>query len=133
MKVIACIGETRQEREAGITFLVLFKQIEAIAAKVKDWKNVVIAYEPVWAIGTGLTATPEIAQEVHQRIRAWFCAHISSEVAASIRIVYGGSENAKTAEGLISQPDIDGFLVGGASLKPEFVDICNAAASKKYN
>merc|ERR1712232_779680 len=88
-----------------------------------DAEKVVIAYEPVWAIGTGVTATPEDAQATHAGIRKLIADNASPEVAAAIRIQYGGSANAKNAPELSAQPDIDGFLVGGASLKPEFKDI----------
>lgn len=126
MKVIACIGETLAEREAGQTEAVVFRQTQAIADVVKDWSNVVIAYEPVWAIGTGKTASPAQAQEVHAALRKWFTEKVSPEVSDSIRIQYGGSVTAANCRELASQPDIDGFLVGGASLKPEFVQIVNA-------
>lgn len=126
LKVIACIGETLAEREAGQTEAVVFRQTKAIADVVKDWSNVVVAYEPVWAIGTGKTATPAQAQEVHAALRKWFTENVSPEVSDSIRIQYGGSVTAANARELGSQPDIDGFLVGGASLKPEFVQIVNA-------
>jgi len=126
LKVIACIGETLQEREAGQTEAVVFRQMKAIAAQVKDWTNVVVAYEPVWAIGTGKTATPAQAQEVHAALRKWLVENVSPAVSASLRIQYGGSVTAANCRELASQPDIDGFLVGGASLKPEFVEIVNA-------
>lgn len=126
MKVIACIGETLQEREAGQTEAVVFRQTKAIAAVVKDWSNVVVAYEPVWAIGTGVTASPQQAQDVHAALRKWFVENVSQAVSDGIRIQYGGSVTAANCRELGSQPDIDGFLVGGASLKPEFVQIVNA-------
>lgn len=126
LKVIACIGETLQEREAGQTEAVVFRQTKALAALIKDWTNVVLAYEPVWAIGTGKTATPAQAQEVHAALRKWLTENVSPEVSAALRIQYGGSVTAANAKELGSQPDIDGFLVGGASLKPEFVQIVNA-------
>lgn len=126
LKVIACIGETLQEREAGQTEAVVFRQTKALADAVKDWTNVVLAYEPVWAIGTGKTATPQQAQEVHAALRKWLTENVSADVSASLRIQYGGSVTAGNAKELASQPDIDGFLVGGASLKPEFVQIVNA-------
>ncbi|KAG5898619.1 hypothetical protein JTB14_020995 [Gonioctena quinquepunctata] len=126
LKVIACIGETLEEREAGKTEEVVFRQTKAIADKIKDWTNVVIAYEPVWAIGTGKTASPQQAQEVHKSLREWMGKNISPEVAQSTRIQYGGSVTAANCKELAGQQDIDGFLVGGASLKPEFVDIINA-------
>lgn len=86
----------------------------------------VIAYEPVWAIGTGKTATPEQAQEVHKALRGWFAENVNPQVAESIQIQYGGSVTGANCKELAAQPDIDGFLVGGASLKPEFVSIVNA-------
>jgi triosephosphate isomerase (TIM) len=88
----------------------------------------VIAYEPVWAIGTGKTATPQQAQEVHAQLRRWLAENVSESVSQTTRILYGGSVTGSNAKELGSQPDIDGFLVGGASLKPEFIDICNARA-----
>jgi len=126
LKVIPCVGEKLEEREAGKTQEVVFKQLEAIAAKVSDWNRVVLAYEPVWAIGTGKTATPEQAQEVHAAIRAWLKDKVSAEVSDGTRILYGGSVTADNCRELAKCPDIDGSLVGGASLKPDFVKIINA-------
>lgn len=126
--VIACIGELLEEREAGLTMDVNTRQLKAIADKVSDWSNVVIAYEPVWAIGTGKVASPQEAQEVHEALRAWLAANVSADVAESTRIIYGGSVKPKNAQDLAKQPDIDGFLVGGASLKPDFVDVIDAYA-----
>merc|ERR1712061_506681 len=93
--------------------------------------TVVIAYEPVWAIGTGLTATPEDAQATHKGIRDLIAKHAKAGVAEAIRIQYGGSANAANAPELSAQPDVDGFLVGGASLKPEFKDIVAAISAAK--
>ncbi len=126
LSVIACIGEKLEEREAGETMNVNTRQLAAIAAQVEDWSRVVIAYEPVWAIGTGKVATPEQAQEVHASLRAWLSDNVSTEVAAATRIIYGGSVKPKNANDLASQADIDGFLVGGASLKPDFVEVIDA-------
>jgi len=126
--VIPCVGEKLEEREANQTMDVVAKQMKAIADKVSDWSKVVIAYEPVWAIGTGKTASPEQAQEVHEKLRAWLAANVSAEVAAKTRIIYGGSVKGSNAKELAAKPDIDGFLVGGASLKPEFVEIINASS-----
>jgi len=126
--VIACIGEKLEEREAGKTEEVVFKQMQAIAAKVKNWEKVVVAYEPVWAIGTGKTATPQQAQDVHAQLRNWLKEKVSETVANSTRIIYGGSVTGGTCRELAQSPDIDGFLVGGASLKPEFIEIINAKA-----
>ena len=127
ISVIACCGEPLENREAGTTNEFVFPQIKAYADvfSPEDWKRVVIAYEPIWAIGTGLTATPEQAQDTHKAIREYLGQIAGNDVASNTRILYGGSANAKTAPGLSAKPDIDGFLVGGASLKPEFADIVN--------
>lgn len=85
-----------------------------------------MAYEPVWAIGTGKTATPQQAQEVHDKLRQWFTKNVSDDVSKSLRIIYGGSVTPDNAKDLAKEKDIDGFLVGGASLKPGFVQIVNA-------
>jgi len=100
--------------------------LKAVIDKVKDWSNIVVAYEPIWAIGTGKVATTEQAQEVHAAIRKFLSKEISSDVAEATRILYGGSVSEKNCKDLAKQSDIDGFLVGGASLKPAFVDIVNA-------
>jgi glyceraldehyde 3-phosphate dehydrogenase len=129
VNVIACIGETMEEREAGQFAEVNTRQLAAYAASITDWDKVVIAYEPVWAIGTGLTASSEQAQEVHAVLRSWLAEHVSVSVAEKTRIIYGGSVNAGNSDELAGMDDIDGFLVGGASLKPDFVDIVNAGAA----
>lgn len=125
VSVIACVGETLRDREDGRMASVVVSQLATIAAVLRqdEWKSVVLAYEPVWAIGTGKVATPEQAQEVHLLIREWLGANVGPEVAAATRILYGGSVTASSAPQLYSQRDINGFLVGGASLKPEFVQI----------
>lgn len=132
IKVLACCGEPLENREAGTTNDFVFPQIKAYADvfTADDWKNVVIAYEPIWAIGTGLTATPEQAQDTHADIRKYLGEIAGADVAAETRILYGGSANAATAPGLSAKEDIDGFLVGGASLKPEFADIVNCQGSE---
>lgn len=124
--VIACIGELLEERERNETMSVCATQMKAIAENVDDWSRVVIAYEPVWAIGTGKVATPDQAQEVHDELRKWLASNVSKEVADSTRILYGGSVSASNCIELGKKPDVDGFLVGGASLKPDFVQIVNA-------
>lgn len=131
LTVIACIGEKLEEREAGKTLEVNFRQLAAISANVNNWQKVVIAYEPVWAIGTGVTATPEQAQEVHEKLREWLTSNVSAMVGRTTRIIYGGSVSAANCKALGLQPDIDGFLVGGASLKPEFVDIIHARTTRE--
>lgn len=124
--VILCCGESLEQREKGVTVQHVTSQLKAVADKVEDWSKIVVAYEPIWAIGTGKVATVEQAQEVHKAIRDWLKSDVSSEAAEKTRILYGGSVSAKNCKDLAKQPDIDGFLVGGASLKPEFVDIINA-------
>ncbi|KAE9548024.1 hypothetical protein FO519_008764 [Halicephalobus sp. NKZ332] len=126
LQVIFCIGESLEEREAGQAKSVNFRQLQAIVDKNVDWSKVVIAYEAVWAIGTGKTATPDQAQEIHVSIREFLKEKVSEEVAEKIRIIYGGSVTADNAPELARKSDIDGFFVGGASLKPDFVKIINA-------
>lgn len=121
--VIFCIGETLEEKKAGTTLDVCARQLNAAIAQVKDWTNVVVAYEPVWAIGTGLAATAEDAQDIHASLRKLLAAKLGDKVAEQTRILYGGSANGKNASSFKDKADVDGFLVGGASLKPEFVDI----------
>jgi triosephosphate isomerase len=130
LKVIACIGETLAEREAGNTLRVCERQLKSIAANVSDWSRVVVAYEPVWAIGTGKTASPAQAQEVHKDLRALLDTY-KAGIGATTRIIYGGSVKGDNADELAKQPDIDGFLVGGASLKgEEFEKIFQAGRTK---
>jgi triosephosphate isomerase len=118
--VIACVGESEEEREAGQTEFVLRLQVDALADSVGPHANLVVAYEPVWAIGTGKTATPEMAQEAH--------AFIKSRLP--VPVLYGGSVKPENAEELLAQSDVDGALVGGASLEVEsFTAICETAAS----
>jgi triosephosphate isomerase len=126
---ILCIGETLEERESGVTEQVVARQLDAVIELegVDALADGVIAYEPVWAIGTGKTATPDQAQDVHAFIRGRV-AEKSAEVAEGVRILYGGSMKPDNAKELIGKPDIDGGLIGGASLKAEdFLGICTAA------
>jgi len=125
---IVCVGETLAQRDAGQTEEVVKRQLAAVIhVNGHCISEIVVAYEPVWAIGTGKTATPEQAQAVHAVLRAQL-HHAASEHAAGIRILYGGSMNAANAAELLSQPDIDGGLIGGASLKaPDFLQIIAAA------
>jgi triosephosphate isomerase (TIM) len=121
LKVIFCIGETLKEREGGKTFSVIERQMEGGLSGLgnQEMRNMVIAYEPVWAIGTGKTATPEQAEEVHRLIRGKLAKLYSGKVSEEMRIQYGGSVTPENIKGLMSQHDIDGALVGGASLKAE--------------
>jgi len=125
---ILCIGESMDEREQGLTASVISNQLNAILNKINtsDLSGAVIAYEPIWAIGTGMTATPDEAQEVHAHIRAEINKS-SKKVAENIQILYGGSVNGSNADSLFSMPDIDGGLIGGASLTSlEFLSIVKA-------
>jgi triosephosphate isomerase len=126
---ILCVGETLAERERGATEAVVVRQLDAVLAQagVAAFGSAVIAYEPVWAIGTGLTAKPAQAQEVHALIRGRI-AQKDDTIAASLRVLYGGSVKAANAAELFAMPDVDGGLIGGASLKAdEFARICDAA------
>jgi triosephosphate isomerase len=130
MKVIICVGETLEEREKGITDKVIMAQVKGVLAGLSqsDLEKVIIAYEPVWAIGTGKNATPQQAQEVHQLIRKLVAQLYSWNAAERIIIQYGGSVKPENAKELLSQADIDGALVGGACLKAEsFAGIISAA------
>lgn len=120
---IVCIGETLEEREKDLTVSIIERQLRLSLRSFREEKKIpastILAYEPVWAIGTGRTATPEQAQEVHQFIRQWLKDQFGKQPAESIRILYGGSVKPDNVRELMSKPDIDGALVGGASLKPE--------------
>ena len=126
---ILCIGETLDQREAGVTERVVAEQLDTVIelTGVDARANSVLAYEPVWAIGTGKTATPQQAQDVHAFIRSRIAAH-GGEVSTNLLVLYGGSVKASNAAELFGMPDIDGGLIGGASLvADEFIAICNAA------
>jgi len=129
LKVMFCVGEKKDERETGTTMDVCASQLDPLFKEITEaeWANVAIAYEPVWAIGTGLTATPEMAQETHAQIRKYISDKVSLEVAKAVRIQYGGSMKGANAKELLAQPDIDGGLVGGASLKADFINVINAS------
>jgi triosephosphate isomerase len=114
LRPLLCVGETLAQREAGETMAVVTRQLEAALKGRGDTSRVTIAYEPVWAIGTGRNATPKDAAEVHKAIRAWLTKHTPGVV----RILYGGSVNQQNAADLLAQPELDGVLVGGASLDP---------------
>lgn len=125
---ILCVGETLEEREAGKTFEVIERQLSAVFHESKiNPSSLILAYEPVWAIGTGKTATPELAQTVHSFIREKLAECVGNTIAQKMRILYGGSVKPDNAVGLLSQSDIDGALVGGASLMVEsFVGVIDA-------
>ena len=125
---IVCLGEILAERESNQTLLVIQTQFQEGFADLtpQDFSRIVIAYEPVWAIGTGLTATPEMAVEVHQLIRRFAHELFGPDIARQLRILYGGSVKPENIRGLMEKEDIDGALVGGASLKPDsFAAIVN--------
>jgi len=130
LNVILCIGESADERRDGKTKEVCARQLQAVVdAGVVDWSNIVIAYEPIWAIGSKAlrAATPKEAQDTQAEIREWLAgAGLQQDAAETTRILYGGSVTPENCKSLAAQPDIDGFLVGGASLKPGFVEIINS-------
>ena len=130
LKVIYCCGESKELRESGEAFEFVFSQLENDLGKIEEMDGclkIVIAYEPIWAIGTGLTASPQQAEEMHLFIRHWLGEKFSSIASETTRILYGGSVNASNAQELAAQINIDGALVGGASLKPdEFAEIAKA-------
>jgi triosephosphate isomerase len=135
LRVIACFGETKQERDAGRTEEVVLRQVEAICRTTDEsgqgWWSLVLAYEPVWAIGTGETASPAQAQAIHLVIRRFIAEKFGPKKASKVRIIYGGSVKPGNANALYQQPDIDGFLVGGASLiARDFLSICRAVQTQ---
>jgi len=126
---VLCVGETLDQREDDATEAVIAEQLQAVLSRsgVEGFRDAVIAYEPVWAIGTGRTATPQQAQAVHAYIRGLLASH-DKGIASNVRILYGGSVKGDNAADLFAEPDIDGGLIGGASLKSEeFLTICRAA------
>ncbi|KYQ92187.1 triose phosphate isomerase [Tieghemostelium lacteum] len=133
LQVIFCVGEQLSDRNANNTEKVLDEQLHSLstALSVEDWKNIVIAYEPVWAIGTGVTASPQQAQDAHVYIRKWLAEKVNEKVSSETRILYGGSVTATNAAELAQQSEIDGFLVGGASLvAASFITIIQSVSSK---
>jgi triosephosphate isomerase len=121
LKPIVCVGEVLQEREAGVTEDILRRQCSIAFREISAGgaHTIIVAYEPVWAIGTGKTATPELAAEAHRVIRAQVAESLGDDVAAKMRVLYGGSVKPENATALMTQPEIDGALVGGASLDPQ--------------
>jgi len=131
LKVVLCVGELLSEREAGQTETVLDTQMAGGLADISeaDAKDLVIAYEPVWAIGTGVTASPDQAESAHAHLRKWIASRYSPAFSEQIQILYGGSVKPDNAEELMGQTNVDGALVGGASLKPDlFIPIIDAAS-----
>ena len=141
LQVILCIGERLEQRESGQTDQVIRSQLDACLAGLQACmatgtvdlaQQLAIAYEPVWAIGTGKVATPEQAQQAHEVVRAWMAEKLTPELAQAIRVIYGGSVTGDNCVELAGQPDIDGFLVGGASLKADFIEIIRSMANKHH-
>lgn len=129
LDVVLCIGETQAERDAGETAAVNARQLDAALDGISTLDGIVIAYEPVWAIGTGLTATPAMAQDAHAQVRRWLRARFGAPADTAV-VLYGGSVKRHNAAELFAQPDIDGGLIGGASLDADhFGDICAATSA----
>jgi len=129
---VLCVGETLDERTAGHQDIVTTRQVRTGLADIPGsfMDRVIVAYEPVWAIGTGKTATPEDAQDAHKNIRAQLARQYGQDIANRVRIIYGGSLKPDIAADIFAQPDVDGGLVGGASLNAaDFVAICKAAVA----
>ena len=134
MRPILCVGESFEERRQGIELDFAVGQVRDVTRDLNEDEaaKLIVAYEPVWAIGTGMVATPDSAQDAAQAIRADLRKTFNEHVANSVRILYGGSVTSKNAAELIEEPDVDGFLVGGASLDAnEFASICRIAAGSK--
>jgi triosephosphate isomerase len=132
LTVIFCFGEELADRKAGNHFDVVETQLREGLFHISDadWQHIVLAYEPVWAIGTGETATPEQAQEMHEHIRTLIKDNVSEAIADNVSILYGGSVKADNAAEIFSKPDVDGGLIGGAALKvDDFITIVNAMTS----
>ena len=138
MKVILCVGESMLQRETCKTQEVIERMLLAVQNEIdpKQWVNICICYEPIWAVGTGNTPSPLTVQSTHSQIREWLEAEVSKEISEVVRIIFGGSVNAQNCRELIKMKDVDGFLVGGASLTPEFadiVDVVDGIAKNKYD
>nr|XP_045623090.1 triosephosphate isomerase-like [Procambarus clarkii] len=127
IKVVACVCETKEDRESQRTEEVLYGQLESLAASISDWSRVVIAFEALWASGTGILATPAQVQEALSMLRHWLRHNVSHHVANTTRIIYAGSVSTDNCQELAKLKDLDGFLVGSAALKPDIVDIINSS------
>lgn len=128
---IICIGELSEDRTEGKSTSVVLAQLQALKDAISDWESVVLCYEPAWAVGTGVSASPAETQEMCAFIRNWVRDNTGTEAASRIPVIYGGSVNESNCKELILQPDIDGFLVGGASIQPQFRNIMETT-SKAY-
>ena len=120
LRPLLCIGENLLERDGDKTADVINTQLSAVKAKVEDWSQIILVYEPIWTFKTGKVATPEQIQESHQVVRGWVKENISEERAKEIHILYGGNVTEKNCDDIISMHDVDGFLVGGTSIKKGF-------------
>ncbi|XP_042225097.1 uncharacterized protein LOC121868499 [Homarus americanus] len=125
-QVVACVVETQKDKQTGCTEETLFAQLKALAAAITDWSRVVLAFEALWASGTGVLATPAEVQEVLAKLRQWLRQNVSNTVANTTRIIYAGSVSSTNCQELATLKDLDGFLVGSAALKPDIVHIINA-------
>ncbi|MPC49976.1 Triosephosphate isomerase B [Portunus trituberculatus] len=125
-KVVACVVERKEDRNDNLTEEALAAQMRTLASAVTDWSRVVLAFEALWASGTGVLATPSQVQKVLSMLRRWLRLHVGNHLAENIRIIYAGSVSAATCQELACLPDLDGFLVGSAALKPDLIHIVNA-------
>ena len=135
LRPVICVGESAEQRSEGKAVEAVLHQLQAVKDGISTWSNVVLVYEPVWAVGTGTSATPEQAQEMHTLLRNWVRDNAGAEIASQLPIIYGGSVTELNCKDLIMQADIDGFLIGGASLQPAFrviLETCNKAFEEKY-
>lgn len=129
LKVVACVCETKEDRDEGRTWEILDAQMASLAASVSDWSRVVIAFEALWASNTGVLATPNQVQEVLSHLRQWLRHNISQNAANTTRIIYAGSVSSDNCQELARLADLDGFLVGSAALRTDIIDIINARGS----
>ena len=126
MNAIVCIGETLTERVQRKTDMVNARMLNAIAEEIDDWSKVSIAYQPVWTINTGRTASHDQVQETQKEVRDWVALNVGYNEADTMRIIYGGAITKFNVQQLIKQPDVDGFLFGAIALKSDFVDLVNS-------
>lgn len=135
LRPIICVGELLEDRQEGKAHSAVLSQLQSLKDAVNDWLSVVLCYEPVWAVGSGVCASPAQAQDMHLLIRNWVSDNVAADVANQVPIIYGGSVSESNCRELVLQTDIDGFLVGGASIQPQFraiIETTSKAHAEKY-